>query len=71
LKNVFLFRRGVGPSADQGRSAIDLMSSEQTRNGQEARNDLQLDLLEHRDLSDGMEGLAYLRARPDVYPSTS
>jgi len=39
---LFPFRQGVGLSADQGRSAIDLMNSEFAAHGQDARNALQL-----------------------------
>jgi dienelactone hydrolase len=65
---LFLFRRGVGPSADQGTSAIDLMTSELAAHGPEARNTLQLRLLEHRELSDATAGLAFLRGLPEVDP---
>jgi len=63
---LFAFRRGVGPSADVGRNAVDLMDDAFARGGQEARNTLQLDLLEHRELDDATAALAALRARPDV-----
>jgi hypothetical protein len=46
---LFLFRQGVGLSADQGSSAIDLMNNEFAVHGQEARNALQLRLLENRE----------------------
>src|ERR1700736_2718188 len=39
---LFLFRQGVGLSADQGTSAVDLMNSEYAAHGQDARNALQL-----------------------------
>jgi carboxymethylenebutenolidase len=65
---LFLFRRGVGLSADQGINAVDMMNSEFSAHGQEARNKLQLQLLEHRELGDALAGLAFLRARPDVDP---
>lgn len=63
---LFLFRRGVGPSADSGKNAIDLMDNAFARGGQEARNVMQLQLLEHRELDDAAAALAELRARPDV-----
>jgi carboxymethylenebutenolidase len=63
---LFLFRRGVGLSADQGTSAIDLVNSELVAHGQESRNTLQLRLLEHREMSDALSGLAFLRALPEV-----
>jgi predicted acyl esterase len=43
---LFLFRRGVGLSADQGTNAVDLMNSAFAAHGQEARDTLQLELLE-------------------------
>ena len=63
---MFLFRRGVGLSADQGKNAVDLMNIESAAHGQEARNRLQLQLLENRDMSDALSGLAFLRALPKV-----
>jgi hypothetical protein len=45
---LYLFRRGVGLSAGQGADAVDLMNSESATHGQEARNALQLQLLENR-----------------------
>src|SRR5713226_7036648 len=48
---LFLFRRGVGLSAGQGTNAADLMNSELAARGQEARNTLQLRLLENREMS--------------------
>lgn len=63
---LYLFRRGVGLSADQGASAIDLMTGELAVHGQEARNTLQLQLMENREMTDALSGLAYLRSLPDV-----
>jgi len=65
---VFLypFRRGVGPSADQGVSAADLMNRESVAHGQEARNALQLELLEGREMTDAVAALNFLRALPEV-----
>ena len=63
---LYLFRRGVGLSADQGINSNDLMNSEVTAHGQEARNALQLQLLESREMSDALSGLAFLRALPRV-----
>jgi dienelactone hydrolase len=62
---LYLFRRGVGLSADQGTNAVDLMNSESV-NGQEARNALQLQLLENREMDDALSGLKFLRALPYV-----
>jgi len=61
----FLFREGVGLSADNGESAIDLMNREADAHGQDARNALQLRLLD-RDLGDAEAGLAVLRTLPGV-----
>jgi dienelactone hydrolase len=58
---LFLFREGVGLSADQGANAVDLMERELAAHGQDARNALQLQLLENRELSDAAAGLAFLR----------
>src|SRR6266481_1210438 len=63
---LFPFRQGVGLSADQGTSDIDLMNSELAAHGQDARNALQLRLLENRELSDAAAGLAFLRGLPEV-----
>ena len=65
---VFLypFRRGVGPSTDQGTSAVDLMNRESAAHGQDARNALQLGLLEGREMRDALAALNFLRALPGV-----
>jgi carboxymethylenebutenolidase len=63
---LYLYRRGVGPSTDQGANAVDLMTREFAAHGQEARNALQLQLLEGREMADARAALAVLRARPDV-----
>jgi carboxymethylenebutenolidase len=63
---LYLFRRGVGLSADQGANAVDLMNSKFAARGQEARNALQLQLLENTEMSDARAGLAFLRALPQV-----
>ena len=47
---LYLFRRGVGLSADQGTNAVDLMNSEAAARGQEARNALQMQLQARGDL---------------------
>jgi dienelactone hydrolase len=65
---LFLFRRGVGLSTGQGTNAVDRMNSEFSAHGQEARDKLQLELLENREMGDALAGLAFLRARPDVDP---
>jgi len=63
---VFLFRRGVGPSIDQGESAIDAMSRAFASHGQSARNARQMELLEGRELVDALAALAYVRRQKDV-----
>src|ERR1700688_1516347 len=35
---LYLFRRGVGPSTNQGANAVDLLNSESATHGQNARN---------------------------------
>lgn len=42
------------------------MNAEFAAHGQDARNALQLRLLENEDMSDALSGLAFLRARPEV-----
>jgi dienelactone hydrolase len=66
---LFLFRRGVGLSAGQGPNAVDLMNAERRAHGEDARNALQLKLLEGRELSDARAGLAFLRRLPFVDPN--
>ena len=63
---LYLFRRGVGLSADQGSIAVVLMNREFAAHGQEARNALQLQLLETTEMSDALSGLTFLRALPGV-----
>jgi dienelactone hydrolase len=63
---LYLFRRGVGLSADQGANSVDLMTGELAAYGQEARNQLQLKLLETTEMDDALAGLAFLRALPEV-----
>jgi carboxymethylenebutenolidase len=63
---LYLFRRGVGLSADQGTSTVDLLTNELAAHGQEARNALQLEMLETSEMSDALAGLAFLRALPEV-----
>jgi len=63
---MYLFRRGVGPSADQGVSSVDLMDRATAERGDTARNALQLQLLENREAIDVRAALGFLRARSDV-----
>lgn len=63
-----LFRRGDGPSADQGKCMGELLRSEEAANGPEARKQLQLVLLTTDHLSDVTAGISFLRnlARVDA-----
>ena len=63
---LYLYRRGVGPSTDQGTNAVDLMNSESAAHGPSGRNALQLELLEHREMDDARAALKFLRALPYV-----
>ena len=63
---LFLFRRGAGLSAGEGTNSYDRMRQALAEKGQEARNRVQLELLEGDDLSDVVAGLAFLRSRPEV-----
>ncbi len=63
---LYLFRRGVGLSADQGANDVDLMDRAFAAGGQGARNALQLQLLQGREMGDALAGLAFLRGLPDV-----
>jgi carboxymethylenebutenolidase len=63
---LYLFRRGVGLSSDQGANAVDLMNSESAARGLEARNALQLQLLDNREMGDALSALKFLRALPYV-----
>ena len=63
---LFLFRRGVGLSTDQGPNAVDQMNRESAARGQDARNALQTRLLEGTEMSAAVSGLAFLRSLPEV-----
>jgi dienelactone hydrolase len=63
---LYLFRRGVGLSADAGTSVIELLDREFAAHGQQGRNALQMKLLENGDLTDAQAGLAFLRSLPEV-----
>jgi carboxymethylenebutenolidase len=65
---LFLFRRGVGLSTDQGTADGDLMARASAAEGQEGRNRVQLQLLEGDELNEAVAGLAFLRGLPDVDP---
>ena len=65
---LYLFRRGDGLSVGQGIPSGDRMDNELATKGQDARNQLQLQLLEGDEKSDALAGLAFLRALPEVDP---
>jgi dienelactone hydrolase len=65
---LFLFRRGVGLSVDQDSADGDLMTRAAQAEGQEGRNRIQLELLDHEGLNEALAGLAYLRTVPGVDP---
>ncbi|HEX5574532.1 MAG TPA: dienelactone hydrolase family protein [Gemmatimonadales bacterium] len=62
---LFLCRRGIGLSADQGIADGDLMARALAEQGQAGRNRAQLQLLED-ELHEVVDGLAFLRALPGV-----
>ncbi len=63
---LFLLREGVGLPAAQRKNAAELMNAEAAEHGQEARNALQLRLLQNRELNAAGAGLSYLRWLRDV-----
>jgi dienelactone hydrolase len=65
---LYLFRRGDGLSAGNGEASGDLMDREQRDHGEEARNWVQVRLLEDGELDDLLTGLRTLRRQPQVDP---
>ena len=63
---LFLFRRGSGLSTGQEVNSDDLLDRELADSGEDARNRLQLRLLETDQLGDALAGLAFLRALPEA-----
>lgn len=63
---LFLFRQGIGLSIGQGTADGDLMENAFKTGGTEARNRVQLDLLDGEELSEVTAALTALRARPDI-----
>ena len=63
---LYLYRRGDGLSRSQGTPSADQMEQALRSGGQEARNRVQLRLLEGDEMDDALAGLAYLRARSDI-----
>ena len=65
---VFLcpFRRGEGPSADQGQFIGDLLQRQEAANGAEARQHLQVALMTTDHLEDSLAALSFLKSLPYV-----
>jgi dienelactone hydrolase len=63
---LVLFRRGVGPSSDQGAPEGELMNRGLAIGGPRSRNRVQLELLEGESLREGLAGVAFLKGRPEV-----
>jgi dienelactone hydrolase len=63
---LFPFRRGEGPSQDQGAFIGDLMQQEEEQRGNAARKHLQVVLLTTDHLDDAMAALRFLKAVPQV-----
>ena len=63
---LYLFRRGEGPSASQGPFIGELLDREAAAHGEEARNHLQVTLLNTDHLDDATAGLSFLKSLPGV-----
>lgn len=63
---LFLCRRGIGLSRDQGPADGDVMAAALAARGQRGRNDIQLRLLEGEELNEAIAGLAFLRTLREV-----
>lgn len=63
---LYLFRRGEGPSADQGPFIGDLLDREASAHGEDARNHLQVTLLNTDHLDDATAGLSFLKSLREV-----
>lgn len=63
---LYLFRRGTGLSSNLGPNSSDLWERATVTQGQEARNKLQLRLMETVELNDAFAGLRFLRKLRDV-----
>ena len=63
---MYLFRRGQGLSADQGRFMQNILQHEETAKGKEARQHLQFVLASTDHLDDVMAGLSFLKAVPVI-----
>ena len=65
---LYLYRRGSGPSADQGPFFGDLVDRERRTNGADAAERLAARLLVTDLLDDTSAGVGFLRSRPEVDP---
>ena len=65
---LYLFRRGYGPSADQGEYMRDILDREAQARGEDARKRLYLKLLTTDHLDDVMAGLTFLKRIRGVDP---
>jgi len=63
---LYLFRRGQGPSADQGAFMQDILQREEATKGKEARLRLQFMLATTDHLDDVMAALSFLKAAPAI-----
>ena len=63
---LYLFRRGQGLSADQGPFMQDVLQSEETARGKEARQHLQFVLMTTDHLDDVLSGLTFLKSMPSI-----
>lgn len=61
-----LLRRGTGLSSGQGVNSSDLWDRAMAEQGQDARNNLQLQLMETVELDDALAGLRFLRSLGEV-----
>lgn len=65
---MFLFRQGIGLSIDEGMADGALMDRALASGGQQARNEVQLQLLQNEELNEARAGLESLAKQPDVDP---
>jgi carboxymethylenebutenolidase len=63
---LYLFRRGQGPSADQGRFMQDTLQQEEAAKGKEARQHLQFILATTDHLDDVLAALSFLKTAPAI-----
>ena len=63
---LFLFRRGVGLSADQGPPEGELMNQAFSREGSRGRNRTQLKLLDGESMVEADAGLGFLKSKPYI-----